>query len=159
MHLFSQLLQPLQHGMSTTKVSGALGLGTIADYGELEEMRTQPTDIHVHETNEFTDNFGWSEDGVVPTAAWLDWVIYQPGQQVIIDFADANGHQDPSAGINAAADSTVLTDEDSWTSTGSFTVTEDPFYFQKGITNLSVKLPQILLVNTEPKRENQRCKD
>ena len=111
---------------------GARGLGTIADYGELEEMRTQPTDVHVHETNEFTDNFGWSEDGVVPTAAWLDWVIYQPGQQVIIDFADANGHQDPSAGINAAADSTVLTDEDSWTSTGNFTVTEDPFYFPEG---------------------------
>ena len=51
---------------------------------------------------------------------------------MIIDFADANGHQDPSAGINAAADSTVLTDEDSWTSTGSFTVTEDPFYFPEG---------------------------
>ena len=46
---------------------GARGLGTIADYGELEEMRTQPTDIHVHDTNEFTDNFGWSDDGIVPT--------------------------------------------------------------------------------------------
>jgi hypothetical protein len=65
---------------------GAKGLGTISDYGELEEMRTQPVDVHVHDTNEFTDNFGWSEDATVPTTAWLDWVIYQPGQEVIIDF-------------------------------------------------------------------------
>ena len=63
-----------------TKDSGAKGLGTISDYEELESMRTQPVDVHVHETNEFTDEFGWSDDGVVPTAAWLDWVIYQPGQ-------------------------------------------------------------------------------
>ena len=28
---------------------------------ELESMRTQPVDIHVHDTNEFTDKFGWSE--------------------------------------------------------------------------------------------------
>ena len=111
---------------------GARGLGTIADYGELEEMRTQPTDIHVHDTNEFTDNFGWSDDGIVPTAAWLDWVIYQPGQQVIIDFADANGHQEPGAGINAAQDSTVLTEDDSWLSSGSFTITEDPVLFPEG---------------------------
>ena len=111
---------------------GARGLGTIADYGELEEMRTQPTDIHVHDTNEFTDNFGWSDDGIVPTAAWLDWVIYQPGQQVIIDFADANGPQEPGAGINAAQDSTVLTEDDSWLSSGSFTITEDPVLFPEG---------------------------
>ena len=28
-------------------------------------MRTQPIDIHVHDTNEFTDEFGWSDDGIV----------------------------------------------------------------------------------------------
>ena len=111
---------------------GAKGLGTIADYDELESMRTQPVDIHVHDTNEFTDEFGWSDDGVVPTAAWLDWVIYQPGQQVIIDFADANGHQDSANGINAATDSTILTDADAWSSSGSFTITEDPVLFPEG---------------------------
>jgi Fe-S oxidoreductase len=95
-------------------------------------MRTQPVDIHVHDTNEFTDEFGWSEDGIVPTAAWLDWVIYQPGQQVIIDFADANGHQEPGSGINAAQDSTVLTDQDVWSSSGTFTITEDPVHFPEG---------------------------
>ena len=111
---------------------GAKGLGTISDYGELEEMRTQPVDVHVHDTNEFTDQFGWSDDGIVPTSAWLDWVIYQPGHQVIIDFSDANGHQDPENGINAAQDSTVLTDADSWSSIGSFTITEDPVLFPDG---------------------------
>tara|TARA_B100000900_G_C20580550_1_gene717339 strand:- start:247 stop:2364 length:2118 start_codon:yes stop_codon:yes gene_type:complete len=111
---------------------GAKGLGTIADYEELESMRTQPVDIHVHDTNEFTDEFGWSDDGIVPTAAWLDWVIYQPGQQVIIDFADANGHQDPENSINAAQDSTVLTSQDTWSSSGTFTITEDPALFPEG---------------------------
>ena len=111
---------------------GAKGLGTIADYEELESMRTQPVDIHVHDTNEFTDEFGWSDDGIVPTAAWLDWVIYQPGQQVIIDFADANGHQDPENSINAAQDSTVLTYQDTWSSSGTFTITEDPALFPDG---------------------------
>lgn len=111
---------------------GAKGLGTISDYEELESMRTQPVDIHVHDTNEFTDQFGWSDDGIVPTAAWLDWVIYQPGQQVIIDFADANGHQDAGNGMNAAQDSTVLTDQDVWSSSGTFTITEDPVHFPEG---------------------------
>ena len=86
----------------------AKGLLTIKDYDELESMRTQPVDVHVHDTNEFTDEFGWSETGIVPTTAWLDWGIYQPGREVIIDFSDSNGHQDASNGINAAAASTVL---------------------------------------------------
>ena len=111
---------------------GARGLGTISDYEELESMRTQPIDVHVHDTNEFTDEFGWSDDGIVPTAAWLDWVIYQPGQQVIIDFADANGHQDAENEINAAQDSTILTDQDTWSSSGKFTITEDPVLFPDG---------------------------
>ena len=46
----------------------------------------------------------------------------------------------------------MLTDEDSWTSTGSFTVT-GPSISQKGITNLSAKLPQILPVNTDEERK------
>jgi hypothetical protein len=38
-------------------------------YPELEAMRTQPTDVHVHATNEFTDDRGWSESETVPTTA------------------------------------------------------------------------------------------
>jgi Fe-S oxidoreductase len=111
---------------------GARGLGTISDYGELEEMRTQPVDVHVHDTNEFTDNFGWSEDATVPTTAWLDWVIYQPGQEVIIDFFDSNGHQIPADGINSAFESATLTTEDSYSVSDTFTVTEDPVLFPEG---------------------------
>ena len=51
---------------------GAKGLNTIADYEALEEMRTQPIDVHVHEENEFTMQFGY-DDLMVPTMAWLDW--------------------------------------------------------------------------------------
>ena len=111
---------------------GARGLGTISDYGELEEMRTQPVDVHVHDTNEFTDNFGWSDDATVPTTAWLDWVIYQPGQEVIIDFFDSNGHQIPADGINSAFESTTLITEDSFSVNDTFTVTEDPVLFPDG---------------------------
>ena len=111
---------------------GARGLGTISDYGELEDMRTQPVDVHVHDTNEFTDNFGWSDDATVPTTAWLDWVIYQPGREVIIDFFDSNGHQIPADGINSAFQSTTLTSEDSYSVSDSFTITEDPVLFPDG---------------------------
>ena len=110
----------------------AKGLLTIKDYDELESMRTQPTDVHVHATNEFTDRFDWTETGIVPTTAWLDWGIFQPGREVIIDFADSNGHQDASNGINAAAASTILTSTNSWQASGSFEITEDPVNFPDG---------------------------
>ena len=51
---------------------------------------------------------------------------------MIIDFADANGHQDPENSINAAQDSTVLTYQDTWSSSGTFTITEDPALFPDG---------------------------
>jgi Fe-S oxidoreductase len=95
-------------------------------------MRTQPVDVHVHDTNEFTDNFGWSDDATVPTTAWLDWVIYQPGQEVIIDFFDSNGHQIPADGINSAFESTTLITEDSFSVNDTFTITEDPVLFPDG---------------------------
>jgi heterodisulfide reductase subunit D len=110
----------------------AKGLLTIKDYTELEEMRDQPKDHQVTDTNEFTDKFGWTETGIVPTTAWLDWGIYQPGREVIIDFADLNGHQDAASGINAAAASIVVNASDSWQISGSFDVTEDPIYFPGG---------------------------
>jgi Fe-S oxidoreductase len=110
----------------------AKGLLTIKDYGELEEMRTQPTDVHVHETNEFTDDRGWSESGVVPATAFLDWNIYQPARYIITDFADANGHQDAANGINAASGSQTFNGGEGWSVSGTFDVTEDTSYFPKG---------------------------
>ena len=95
-------------------------------------MRTQPSDVHVHDVNEFTDDRGWSETGMVPTTAWLGWNIYQPARYIITDFNDANGHQDAANGINAAAGGTTFNGGDGFTTTGSFTITEDTTYFPEG---------------------------
>jgi hypothetical protein len=110
----------------------AKGLLTIKDYGELEAMRTQPSDVHVHDVNEFTDERGWSESGVVPTTAWLGWNIYQPARYIIIDFTDSNGHQDAENGINAAAGGTTFAGGDGFTSSGTFTVTDGSSLFPDG---------------------------
>ena len=40
---------------------GAQGLLTIDSYEELEAMRTQPTDVHPHDFNEFTDSQSYGE--------------------------------------------------------------------------------------------------
>ena len=101
-------------------------------YPELEAMRGQPTDVHVHDVNEFTDERGWSDDGIVPTTAWLDWSIYQPARYIITDFTDANGHQNAAQGINAAANSTSFNGGDGWVTAGTFTVTEDQSHFPEG---------------------------
>jgi Fe-S oxidoreductase len=101
-------------------------------YPELEAMRGQPTDVHVHDVNEFTDDRGWSEDGIVPTTAWLDWSIYQPARYIITDFTDANGHQNAEYGINAAANSTSFNGGAGWVTAGTFTVTEDLSHFPEG---------------------------
>ena len=101
-------------------------------YPELEAMRGQPTDVHVHDVNEFTDDRGWSEDGIVPTTAWLDWSIYQPARYVITDFTDSNGHQSAQFGINAAANSTAFNGGEGWTTAGAFTITEDLNHFPEG---------------------------
>ena len=110
----------------------AKGLLTIKDYGELEAMRSQPTDIHVHEANEFTDNLGYSESMTVPAAAWLDWQIYQPAREVIIDFADANGHQQPDQGMNAVSIAANFTGGEGYLLAGSFYITEDEVAFPNG---------------------------
>ena len=101
-------------------------------YPELEAMRGQPTDVHVHDVNEFTDERGWSEDGIVPTTAWLDWSIYQPARYIITDFTDANGHQNAEYGINAAANSTTFNGGAGWVTAGTFTITEDLSHFPEG---------------------------
>jgi Fe-S oxidoreductase len=94
-------------------------------YPELEAMRTQPSDVEVHETNGFTDDRGYSDDGIVPAEAWLDWQIYQPARKVIIDFSDANNHQNADDGINAAGTTTSFYGGDGFEATGTFTVTDD----------------------------------
>jgi Fe-S oxidoreductase len=59
-------------------------------------------------------------------------VIYQPGQEVIIDFFDSNGQQIPADGINSAFESTTLITEDSFSVNDTFTITEDPVLFPDG---------------------------
>ena len=93
-------------------------------YPELEAMRTQPSDVHVHETNEFTDERGYT-DGIVPAAAWLDWQIFQPARETIIDFSDANNHQIPEEGINSAGTTITFAGGEGYTSSGTFTVTDE----------------------------------
>ena len=66
------------------------------------------------------------------TVAWLDWNIDRPARYIMTDCSDANGHQDPANGINAAADSTTFNGGDGWSVTGSFTITEDLDYFPEG---------------------------
>ena len=87
-------------------------------------MRTQPSDVHVHETNEFSDDRGYT-DGIVPAAAWLDWQIYQPARETIIDFSDANNHQNIDAQENAAGATVTFAGGDNYATSGTFTVTDE----------------------------------
>ena len=110
----------------------AKGLLTIESYEELEAMRSQPTDIHVHEANEFTDRLGYSETMTVPAVAWLDWQIFQPAREVIYDFADVNNHQQPDQGINAASVIGNFSGEEGFAVDGTFSITEDSTHFPDG---------------------------
>ena len=92
-------------------------------YPELEAMRTQPADVEVHETNSFTDDRGYT-DGVVPAGAWLDWQIFQPARKTIIDFSDANNHQIPEEGQNAAGATVTFAGGEGYVTSGSFTVVD-----------------------------------
>ena len=92
-------------------------------YPELEAMRTQPSDIEVHETNSFSDERGYT-DGIVPAAAWLDWQIFQPARETIIDFSDANNHQNPETGDNAAGATVTFAGGEGYVTSGTFTVTD-----------------------------------
>ncbi len=110
----------------------ARGLLTIESYEELEAMRSQPSDIHVHEANEFTDKLGYSETMTVPAVAWLDWQIFQPAREVIYDFADANNHQQPDQGINAASVIGNFSGGEGFAVDGTFSITEDSTHFPDG---------------------------
>ena len=113
------------------------GLLTIADYDELEEMRSQPGDVYVHETNEHMTAQGFSED-VVPASAWMDWNIYQPTRYHLIDFADDNGHQDLSQGTNGASGFTNYSGTDDIWSSGSFVITDDYWPSDSDFTTVPV---------------------
>jgi Fe-S oxidoreductase len=80
----------------------AKGLLTIEDYGELEDMRSQPQDVRVTEHNEHMTAQGFEGD-IVPASAWMEWSIYQPTRYYLIDFTDTNGHQDLDTGVNGAS--------------------------------------------------------
>ena len=92
---------------------GAQGLLTIESYDELEAMRTQPSDVHPHDFNEFTDaqsygDYTFTEAHIIPAAAFMQWEIYQPGNYMMMDFADANNHQNAEQEQNAASVSTTF---------------------------------------------------
>ena len=95
-------------------------------------MRTQPSDVHVHAVNEFTDERGWSESEIVPTTAWLNWNIYQPARYIITDFNDANGHQDAEKGQNAASEGSTFNGGEGFITNGSFTITNFEEHFEDG---------------------------
>ena len=101
----------------------AKGLLTIADYEELEDMRSQPTDVQVNERNEFMDAQGFDGD-IVPASAWMEWNIYQPARYYMIDFADNNGHQDLESGVNGATGIDNYTADEYIWATGSFQITD-----------------------------------
>ncbi len=101
----------------------AKGLLTIADYGELEDMRSQPTDVQVHEMNEFMTAQGFETD-VVPASAWMEWNIYQPARYYLIDFADNNGHQDLNSGVNGATGIDNYSGEETIWASGSFSISD-----------------------------------
>ena len=102
----------------------------------------------MHATNEFTDERGWSETEIVPTTAWLDWMIYQPARYIIIDFNDVNGHQDAENGINAASGSTTFAGGEGWSDSGTFTITEDTALSPTDTMNRLKHSQPTLLVST-----------
>ena len=105
------------------------GLGAMDDIETLEELRGQPSDSLVlieegdqwaamaalcltHEESisnsvwdgkQFTGSDAASRDDycLLPAENWLNWGIFQPTQFHIIDFLDANNHQQASSGTNA----------------------------------------------------------
>ena len=84
-------------------------------------MRSQPTDVQVHERTEFMDLQGFDGD-IVPASAWMDWNIYQPTRYYMIDFADNNGHQNLDAGVNGKAETDSYAGEETVWRTGSFEI-------------------------------------
>lgn len=126
---------------------GAQGLLTIDSYDELEAMRTQPTDVHPHDFNEFTDSqsygeYTFSEAHIIPAAAFMQWEIYQPGNYMMMDFADENNHQNAEQGQNAATVSTNFAGSQGiFTQSGTMTITEDTTAFPEGHHHTITEIP------------------
>ena len=102
------------------------GLGAMDEIEDLENMRGQPADTLVYyekgnvksewrdECLTFSDSSGlevWHEldEGadlskwcVIPAIHWTQWSIFQPTQNIVIDFEGVNGHLDKETGRNAA---------------------------------------------------------
>ncbi len=118
----------------------AKGLLTIDNYEELEAMRSQPGDIHVHEStiflNETACEYIDAEDLLVPAACWTQWNIYQPAQTHIIDFANSNLHRDPATQTNTVAIDTSYSGTTGYRATGTMTVTDE--YWQETITGVEI---------------------
>ena len=118
----------------------AKGLLTIDNYEELEAMRSQPGDIHVHEStiflNETACEYIDAEDLLVPARCWTQWNIYQPAQTHIIDFANSNLHRDPATQTNTVAVDTSYSGTTGYRATGTMTVTDE--YWQETITGVEI---------------------
>ncbi|MBT4065929.1 MAG: 4Fe-4S dicluster domain-containing protein [Euryarchaeota archaeon] len=102
----------------------AKGLLTIEDYGELEDMRSQPLDVHVHEHNEHMTDQGFEGD-IVPASAWMQWNIYQPARYYLIDFADSNGHQNLDTGVNGASGLETYSGDETAGESGYFNISNN----------------------------------
>ena len=96
------------------------------EVSELDKLRTQPSDTLIH-TNEGNSWGEWQDEClpyeqssnlllwetltqgedlddycVLPAVHWVDWGIYQPTKQKIIDYSGANQHSVPEIGRNSA---------------------------------------------------------
>jgi Fe-S oxidoreductase len=128
------------------------GLGAMDDVETLEDLRGQPSDSLVMmeegdhwasmaalcltyeqsisndawENKKFIGSDAESRDDycLLPTENWLNWGIYQPTQFHIIDFLNANNHQQSSSGLNAVngdwqvsgnSDSSAVIIDEEWT--------------------------------------------
>ena len=111
------------------------GLGTIESYEDLEAQRTQPADVILHEDSE------WGLEGETVTAGqFLQWSIYQPAQLFIIDFRDANGHQDAASGRNAATSAITLDSNRATSTSGTMTVTASVSEVTEVITDVGCEI-------------------
>ncbi len=116
------------------------GFGAMDDVDDLATMRGQPSDtlVAIEEGHDWDDlqtacltyaasgdNAVWDDKMfsgddaldrddwcLIPANRWLDWTIHQPTQKQIIDFSDANNHQqvhtvsgEVTSGTNALSDS------------------------------------------------------
>ena len=132
------------------------GLGAMDDVDELGTLRNQPQDtlLAIDEGNDWDSmeancltygassgsmlwqDSSFTEDGVdradyclLPAKNWLNWGIYQPVQENIIDFSDANNHKQThtsagavTGGVNGFTESYNYSGDSSLSNSYSLTV-------------------------------------